>query len=139
MNQPRMFYFGPWDRAGHYMFTEGGRKIWGDERDAAGFPWRGGSGIDGCLQPGCRKDRDGRWIHRGPQVEGESLLHHKDGWTALSFWDRSVDQRGGCNSTYFAEGIWTFEQMVEMARTRFADRWNRMRFEVRPFDPRRLG
>lgn len=129
---PRMFYFGPWDQPGHYLFTERRTKVWGDESDAEGFPWRSGYGIDGVLQPGCHKDRDGRWTHRGsPEVEGAAVLHHRAGWTAISFWDRSVDKRGACNSTYFAEGLFTFEQMVEMAKARFSERWNKMQFEVR--------
>lgn len=121
-----MFYFGPWDKPGHYLFDERGR--WQIDHPQ-GFPWSAWSGIDGCLQPGCRQVRD-RWEHSGPQNEGQALLHHKDGWTALSFWDRSVDRRGACNSNYFAEGYFTFDEMVEMARTRFAVRWNRMKFQV---------
>lgn len=46
-------------------------------------------------------------------------------------WDRSVDKRGACNSNYFAEGDFTFEQMVTMAKARFAPRWDKMKFEVR--------
>jgi len=83
-----MFYFGPWDQAGHYFFDENGRSIW--EEKIPGFPF----GHDG-----------GKII---------------------------VDERGACNSNYFAEGTFTFEQMVEMAKTRFAHRWNKMKFEVTP-------
>jgi len=130
--KPRMFYFGPWGEPGHYLFNE--HRIW-SHREEDILPWNGK--IDGCLQPGCRLEKDGRWEHDdADQVEGRALLHHKDGWTALSFWDRSVDTRFASNSTYFAEGIFTFEQMVEMAKTRFVDRWNRMKFEVVPYqDP----
>lgn len=104
---------------------EGGRDTYRHENV---LPWKD---IDGVLQPGCREER-GHWVHHGvPEVEGEALLHHKDGWTAISFWDRSVDKRGACNSTYFAEGTFTFDEMVEMAKARFSERWNRMAFEVR--------
>lgn len=132
MKQPRMFYFGPWSEAGHYFFDESGRSI--QEEKIPGFPF-GHDGaripVDGCLQPGCQKDRYGRWNHRDtPEVEGEALLHHISSWTVLSFWDRSVDTRGACNSNYFAEGGFTFDQMVEMAKARFAGRWSRMRFDV---------
>ncbi len=127
-----MFYFGPWDRSGHYLWLEGGRGTY-REQDREGFPWHEDSGDDGIdckLQPGCVRGKDGRWRH-GQEIEGEALLHHKAGWTALSFWDRTVDRRGGCNSTYFAEGTFTFDEMVTLAMCRFAERWNRMRFEVR--------
>ncbi len=126
MNEPRMFYFGPWDRPGHFLFDEAGRTQWDSPPN---FPWRGGHGIDGVLQPGCVMKR-GHW-QNGIENEGEALLHYRDGWTALSFWDRSVDHRMACNSTYFAEGTFTFDQMVEMAKTRFAMRWEKMNFDVR--------
>src|ERR1700756_3383092 len=124
-----MFYFGPWDTAGHFLNSEGGR--WVPERERGTFPWNENSssnGIDCQLQPGCHLV-DGRWRH-GKEIEGEALLHHRSGWTALSFWDRTIDTRGGCNSTYFAEGTFTFDEMVAMAKERFAERWNRMKFEV---------
>lgn len=121
-SKPVMFYYGPWDRPGHFLFDEAGSKVGHNH-----LPW--GYSIDGALQPGCYLDRC-RWDHRGPQNEGEALLHHKEGWTALCFWDRSVDERMGCNSNYFAKGIFTFEEMVEMSRVRFAARWNVMKFKV---------
>ena len=124
MNKPFMLYFGPWDVAGHYLFTEQKRHVWDPPR----MPWTGGE-IDCGLQPGC-KGRKSWQIPAEEQVEGEALLHHKDGWTALSFWDRTVDTRIGCNSTYIAEGTFTFEAMVELAKSRFAERWNTMQFTV---------
>lgn len=121
MGLPKMFYYGPWNCPGHFLFSEQGRSVKRSERGT--FPWDEWDseiGIDGKLQP------------QGDKTEGVALLHHKDGWTALSFWDYSVDVRGGCNSNYFAEGQFTFDEMVEMAKTRFAVRWNRMAFEVKP-------
>jgi len=126
---PKMYYFGPWDIPGHYLFKENGCST---HREEDLLPWA--HQIDGCLQPGCRKNpRNNQWTHErvADEVEGEALLHHKDGWTALSFWDRSVDTRFGCNSTYFAEGTFTFDEMVEMAKTRFSERWAKMNFKVR--------
>jgi hypothetical protein len=126
-----MFYFGPWERAGHFLWAENGGRVRDDQRN--NFPWHEDShtdGIDCQLQPGCRRDDCGDWRH-GLEKEGEALLHHKNGWTALSFWDRTVDTRGGCNSTYFAEGTFTFEEMVQMSSTRFKERWDKMGFLVR--------
>ena len=126
-----MFYFGPWDSPGHYLFDESGRTVYG-ERERL-LPWGHCGqeiGIDGVLQPGCFKNNRDRWSHRGAEEQGEAVLHHKDGWTALSFWDRSVDKRGACNSTYFAQGTFSFDDMVAMAKERFAVRWNRMNFPV---------
>ncbi len=133
MNEPRMFYFGPWDRAGHYFFDEHGRSVWGE--NLAGFPFGHSSGkilVDGRLQPRGPKRYPGS-TEKGPELpQGVAALHHMEGWTALCFWDRSVDERGACNSNYFAEGTFTFNQMVEMAKTRFAYRWSKMNFQVVP-------
>lgn len=130
-----MFYFGPWDTAGHYFHTENGGSFREDLDNSFPFGHEGSKiFVDGCLQPGC-PSKDDRFKRRTrPEIEGEALLHHIQGWTALCFWDRSVDKRGACNSNYFAEGTFTFEQMVEMAKTRFAYRWNKMAFEVRLVD-----
>lgn len=95
-----------------------------------GIPWQDFE-IDGVLQPGCPDPQDRLRRRTRPMVEGEALLHQKCGWTALSFWDSSVDTRPGCSSTYLAEGIFTFDQMVEKAKAKFGERWNRMRFEIR--------
>lgn len=126
---PAMFYFGPWERAGHFLFDEHGRSV--RDEDRRGLPWNEWKGeIDGKLQPHLQHCKRQAYC-RCPEPEGVALLHHKNGWTALSFWDRSVDSRGACNSTYFAEGIFTFDEMVAMAKARFAERWNKMRFKVK--------
>lgn len=118
---PRIYYFGPWDQAGHHMRARGIPADLEERRAISGFtytnPW--GTKIDGGL---CPKDTG---------EEGRALVHHRNGWTALSFWDYSVDTRPGSNSTYLAEGEFTFEEMVAMAKEHFAYRWNKMAFEVR--------
>lgn len=137
-SEPRMFYFGPWDQPGHYLVDESGYGVRSENRGS--FPWHemgygGKPHIDGNLQPRGKASQYAN--HRGPELpQGVAALHHLDGWTALCFWDRSVDTRGACNSNYFAEGTFTFEQMVEMAKSRFAHRWNKMKFAVVPLDTR---
>lgn len=127
MIKPFMVYFGPWKESGHYFFYEDGGTVYSWER--AQLAWKAWE-IDGVLQPGSPDPAD-RLQRHGPQIEGDALIHHKDGWTALSFMDRSVDKRPGCSSTYIAKGIFTFEEMVEFAKTRFTERWNKMSFQVR--------
>lgn len=122
-----MVYFGPWNESGHFFFYENGDKVYSEERKK--LEWKEHE-IDGVMQPGCPDPTD-RLQRRGRQVQGEALLHHRNGWTALSFWDSSVDTRPGCSSTYVAKGTFTFEQMVELAKARFSERWNKMKFEVR--------
>lgn len=95
MTKPFLVYYGPWDRPGHYMYYETGDSVLSNERKRVAWQDRE---IDGVLQPGCCWNRSHSGSRR-PQVEGEALLHHKNGWTALSFWDRTIDERPGCNST----------------------------------------
>lgn len=124
-----VYYFGPLARSGHFMYNPDGYTVMRDEEEK--IPWKPWD-IDGKLQPGCyQHPRDGRWEHNGPENEGEALLHHKDGWTALSFWDRTIDTRYACNSTFIANGIFTFEEMVALAKEKFPGRWAAMKFEVR--------
>jgi hypothetical protein len=131
---PKMFYFGPWQQAGHYLVNEWGSGVYGERK--GNFPWSEGQ-IDGRLQPhfpDCAKKRGYSYCGCGNGPEGIALIHHKSGWTALSFWDRSVDPRGACNSNFFAEGTFTFDEMVAMAKHRFEFRWKKMGFEVTAFE-----
>ena len=127
----KMYYFGPWDRPGHYLHDEHG---YSRGRAEGAMPWTLGQ-MDGDLQPhfaNCAKTPTypDRHCNCPCGKEGPALIHHKDGWTALAFWDRSVDKRGACCSVYLAEGAFDFDQMVALARTRFAVRWNKMSFQV---------
>jgi len=112
-----VFYFGCVETAGHYMHNTHLRSV----HEVGDMPW-GPYGQDGKLPP-----------QGGPQVEGQAMLHHKDGWTALSFWDRSVDTRGGCNSNFFFRGTYEFAEVVALARTAFPKVWARFQFDVVPY------
>lgn len=134
----RMFYFGPWDRAGHSLVSEIGHSVYGSALGT--FPWTDGE-MDGQLQPhfkDCRMRGSSRYCECPGGPEGKALLHYRQGWTAISFWDRSVDKRNACNSSYFAKGTFTFDEMVEMAKRRFAIRWNKMNFEVTLISPEEM-
>ncbi len=119
MTEPVMLYYGCWDEPGHFMFTESGYKVSYKEQDRC-TPWK----VDD-LDTGAKLQS----VHI-QQREGKALLHHKDGWTVLSFWDRSIDTRFGSHSNYIAKGAFTFEQMVAMANIRFLSRWSKMQFPV---------
>lgn len=118
------YYFGCRNRPGHYLFDVHFRLTpYGGPKE---LPWKERE-IDGRLCPNWRA----KGKHRnGPEIEGNALLHHKEGWTALAFWDRSVDRRGACNSVFFFEGTHTFEEAVELARATFPGVWSRFTFEV---------
>jgi hypothetical protein len=126
MSNPILYFFGAYDGNGHHLYVEDGNYA----KPVPTFPWSAqGHDIEGVLQP-----RAGVRLARGEhpeRVEGEALLHGKSGWTALCFWDRSVDTRLESSSNYFAEGTFTVDEMISMASARFAKRWNKMKFAVR--------
>lgn len=122
----KVLYFGCYRELGHYLRESGDRKIWDPE--AAGLPW--GWEMDGAMQPGGRME-GGHLRVPNEQPEGLALLHHKAGWTALAFWDRSVDRRGGCCSVFFADQEVDFNAIVAAARETWPEVWERFTFEVR--------
>jgi len=78
-------YFGCHQQPGHYTFAEGMRSYRGrGSRDVSSF--------DGMLAP------------QNSAAPYLATISRLGGWgaTALSFWDYSVDKRGGCNSIVFA-------------------------------------
>jgi hypothetical protein len=115
----RVFYFGCHEQAGHFMRAPHSPRSLEERREISAFaetnPW--GHGIDGDL---CVEGA----------AEGVASLNHKDGWTALSFWDHSVDTRGGSNSNFLAEGTFTFDEMIAIAHQHFPDIMKRFGFPV---------
>ena len=116
----KVYYFGCVERAGHYM--------WNPPLDSAQWPYRYDS--DFFYNNPWGYEVDGRLCPSGPEIEGSALIHHKDGWTALAFWDRSIDKRGKCNSVFLAEGDFSFKDMVEIGRRHFSRVVNRFTFEI---------
>lgn len=124
----KAFYFGCVGHPGHFFYGPDGRHAYSAEIESAGIPWKEWE-IDCKLQPGCYHWRDGHWRH-GQEIEGAAALHHEDGWTALSMWDRSVDTRGGCNSAFLFEGTFTFEEAIALVREHFPSIVKRLQFEI---------
>lgn len=113
-----IFYFGCWHDVGHFMRAP--NKHADSHREAAEFAWK---------NPWSH-DIDGRLCPDGSQIEGRALIHHKEGWTALSFWDRSVDKRRGSNSNFLAKGDHSFETMLTLAEEYFPDILKRYSFQI---------
>jgi hypothetical protein len=84
-------YFGCGDRAGHYLFPEGRQGTGGYGRPLLEYLTH----LDGKLAP--QLDRT---CYRAVFSRLGAV-----GYTALSWWDKTVDQRGGSNSTIFAPTI----------------------------------
>jgi hypothetical protein len=118
-----VFYFGCVQTSGHFLWDTSFRTL-----SARTTPW--GNGIDGKLCPGTVDRRLG-CVPTEEQEQGRAVLHHRDGWTALAFWDRSVDERGGSNSVFVARGTFTADEMIAKAREAFPRIWARFGFEVR--------
>ena len=116
-------YFGCLGHPGHFFYLPWGQGTHHDR--IIGLPWAEGE-IDGALCPGWK----GPYVS-GRQIEGEAKLHHRDGWTALAFWDRSVDSRPGCNSVFFFHAVFSFEQALAEAKKIFPQIFARFTFVVR--------
>ena len=117
---PEMYYFGCWRGVGHYLHASTGERLslvdaWRLPRD---FPCRPAALDSSFLPP------------RLPQVEGRATLVHLNGWTVLSFWDRSGDARPGSHSTFIVRGTHPFDVFCAMAQRTFPQVWARMPFLV---------
>jgi hypothetical protein len=115
-----VYYFGCIDTTGHYMHPSTPAQTLEERRAVSELiytnPWR--ANIDSGLCP------------VGPEIEGLAVLRQKDGWTVLSFWDRSVDHRGKSNSNFLAQGIFTFDEMIGLAQEHFPQVMKRLGFVI---------
>ena len=125
--EPTTLYFGctrgVWGdtQYGHRFIRPGGKFAYTHEAEAMS-PW----GIpDGTLAP-----RQGGSTHlEAPQ--GNAALHHKDGWTALAFWDRSGDSRGASNSVFLIPvNHMSFDDALAAARENFPELFERFPFGI---------
>ena len=134
----RVFYFGAIDRPGHYLWQPGRngvKSVPGPEADTLGWGWCAGK-LDGRYPPARRRapDKRGYCMVLAEATQGAAALHHETRndveWTILAFWDRSVDTRGGCSSTYLLEGTHDYPTAVKLAKEHFPTVWARYTFHV---------
>lgn len=94
-NEP--IYFGCIRESGHYFHPLKGYKTTNLPEN---WPW--GYEVDGKLQP-------------EKESQGSAKLHHKDGWTCLAWWDRTVDKRPASTSAIAIreEGL-KFQDMADL-------------------------
>lgn len=112
----RVFYHGCIGGPGHYLWKNDREKEFYPPAD---FPVKEDY-LDGGFLP-----------HKTPQIEGWAVLWRSARWTILAFWDRSVDNRGGCNSAFVIEGDHGFDEAVRLATEAFPKVWARFPFKVR--------
>jgi hypothetical protein len=123
----RALYFGCRNGdVGHFMWVPGMRRAPHEFALSPypGLPW---DKVDAHFAP---RRGPGRYAEEMPQ--GVAALHHKDGWTALSFWDRSVDSRGNSSSTFIFDAELDFAAALAAAREHFPTVVARYPFEIRP-------
>lgn len=114
----KVFFFGCIGQPGHDLHGPGS-----DRWHHGELPWR--YELDSKLCPG------GEIKFQRNQPQGYAALHHKGGWTALSWWDRSgPDKRMGCNSAVLAEGEHDFEQMKILFKEHWPKESNRQPVEL---------
>ena len=53
-----------------------------------------------------------------PSALGSGRLYYKNGWTGVILWD---------GESYFADGIYCFDEMIDLVRTRYRKNWG---FEI---------
>lgn len=95
----KVYFFGCYGGGGHYFFDPETRQSVGRAKTPG--PW--GLSIDGSLAP--KNDR----------TANKAVVTHKDGWTALSFWDYTIDSRPGANANFLTRGEYDFAEMIELA------------------------
>lgn len=113
-------YFGVWEagEAGHYLYRPGGSFAGRDaERSLPFAPHI----LDSNLLP-----------QEGEQREGVVHRCVINGWTVLTFWDRSGDSRGCSNSAFIIEGEHATVAGLDIARERFPTIVTRFKFPLVP-------
>lgn len=107
------YYFGCHRCSGHYLFKPG-------MVEAGRHAWPAYTQFDAALPP--RPKGGGQPLYRATVTR---LLAH--GMSALSFWDRSVDQRGNSHSTFFVDDLdLTPEALLAGAQRHFPEVFQRL-------------
>lgn len=115
----RVLYFGCIGTVGHYLYDSSSDHPRSVGRDRS-VEWA--NHIDGLLPP---RGSTGTGAEQG--VASWSYLH---GHTAIAFWDRSVDKRGGSSSTFLVPGFLSFDDTLKAAREAFPTIFARYKFEI---------
>ena len=127
---PDAYYFGCHRDLGHFLWLPGMQRQRGDwlelMRNIA--LWFGVRNIDGGLCPGY----DPRGYGHNEYAQGYAKLTYAAPWTALAFWDRTIDHRPGSNSTFILRGNYSFDEEVAAAKAYFPEVWARYTFAVCP-------
>ena len=116
-----VYYFGCYRESGHYLWTS---PPMAREWDLV-TPWGIWMDLDGTFPPA-------HGSLPGPEIEpqGPARLHRRDGWTAIGWWDRSVDHRGACNSALLVDSDVSFSDVLLLGADAFPLVMERLPFLV---------
>lgn len=109
-----VWFFGCLGEPGHYLRGADKRIEWNRVH-----PW--GNKIDGGLCEGPKYQR----------ADGKMWEHHKDGWTAVAFWDQSGDDRGASNTAFLVHAEVTADELIAAARLQWPEVFARPGFPIR--------
>lgn len=114
---PRVLFFGvrSGTGAGHCLVTPTAHA---DERSLPP-PLRRLDGVWCYPTPRTPEQSRNSWRDRGPQEQGRGFIHYVDGWTVISWWDRSEDRRGGCCAVFLIEARCGWADALAAARAAF--------------------
>jgi len=114
-NPTKAFYFGCYETTGHFLYNTDLHSCCSHNQ----FPWV--DQIDSLLCP----------FGKHKHVEGSAKLHWLMGWTALAFWDNSVDSRDNSNSVFLCDGRHSFISMIVISSKIFPKIWDRFNFKIK--------
>ena len=108
-------FFGCTGQPGHHFHCKSDRRFNYDKT-----PW--GAKLDGGLLTD-------NYYQADTSVTGKVAVVRKDGWTAMSFWDRSGgDSRAGCSSTFLAHAELGAITLLELAKVQWPEIFSRAGF-----------
>lgn len=113
---PDVWYFGWSQYGGHALYRR--NETSSIPLDATPF----GRSIDGSLCP------------QPERVDGRVALEHRDGWTAVAFWDRSGDKRPGSNTVFLTRADCGTMELLAAAKAQWAHVFNRPGFPLNRAD-----
>jgi hypothetical protein len=114
-----VLFFGYYTSPGHYLRSKAGVVVIGC------IPW--GSSIDTGLLIS-RQDKYARPITEPTE---NYTVARKEGWTAISFWDRSGDSRPGSNSAFLVAADVSDKELLTLARKQWPEIFARPGFPLK--------
>ena len=121
---PPIIYLGCNRGAGHFHFVPGMRSLHSFDSKAYELNFPALCKLDGGFAPQDTEDEGEAWYHIA-NVNGVR-------YNVLSFWDSSVDERGGSNSTFLLiSPPKSFAEAIAECRAAFPEVFQRFKFEVK--------